>query len=138
MGENIAIQKADQKEEHSRQKKKKAKKIWINVLVFVISAGVWSSAVYYGYTYAKNYIDMSIKNVQQENAINIQAVSDRINVLSNEINSLKNSINNTDSTISDSTIVQERIDKKLKTLDIQLKTLEKSLQILKEAPNGEN
>lgn len=139
MGKDVALSKKEvQVEENSRKKKKKQNKIWVNLLIFLVSAGVWGSLVYYGYTYSKNYIDVSIKNVQRENAINIQDLGEKIELLSKEIQGLKNRIENTDDTISDSTVVQERIDKKLKDLDGQLKTLEKSLKILQEAPNEQN
>jgi len=138
MGKNSALEENIQDEEQLKRKTKKKNKIWINVLIFCISAGIWSTVVYYGYTYSKNYIDVSIKNVQQENALNIQELSEKIELLSSEIRNLKNSIDNTDDTIADSTIVQEKIDNKLKALDNQLETLEKSLQILQEAPNGQN
>ncbi|MBF8982703.1 hypothetical protein IZY60_04030 [Lutibacter sp. B2] len=138
MGKNSTLEEIIQEEEHVKRTTKKKNKIWINVLILCISVGIWSTVVYYGYTYSKNYIDRSIKNVQQENALNIQALSGKIELLSNEIRNLKNSIDNTDDTIAGSTIVQEKIDEKLKALDNQLGTLEKSLKILKEAPNGQN
>lgn len=131
-------QEEGQTRERSKKKNKKNKKIWINVLIFILSAGIWSGVVYYGYTYAKNYIDVSIKNVQQENGTNIQKLSEDIELLSAEIKRLKNRIESTDDTISGSTEVQEKIDTKLSDLDGQLKTLEKSLKILQEAPNAQN
>jgi len=128
--------------EHSRtqakRKKKKNKKIWINILIFILSVGLWGAAVYYGYTYAKNYIDTAIKNVQQENAFNVQQLTDQINLLSQEIKNLRDSIEDTDSSLSYSAKVQKRIDNKLEALDEQLEELEKSLEILKEAPDVQN
>ncbi|SNS63223.1 hypothetical protein SAMN05446037_101527 [Anaerovirgula multivorans] len=124
--------------ESARRKKEKRKKIWVNILIFLLSIGFWGAAVYYGYTYAKDYIDTSIRNVQQENAINIQQLTSEIQSLNQEIINLRLSIENTDSTLSNSTSVQERIDERLGELDDQLKQLEKSLGILKEAPNVKN
>ncbi|TCO74931.1 hypothetical protein [Marinisporobacter balticus] len=138
MDTDMTLSQEGQVKERSKKKNKKNNKIWIKLLIFLVSVGVWSGAVYYGYTYAKNYIDGSIKNVQQQNALNIQNLSEEIELLSQEIKNLKNRIENTGDTISDSTVVQEKIDKKLLDLDGQLKTLEKSLKILREAPNGQN
>ncbi len=120
------------------RRKRKDKSIWKNVVIFTMCVILWSTIVYYGYTYAKSYVDTSIRNVQQENAINIQELGEHIDQVKQEISSLRENIKNTDSTISSSTVVQERIDEKLENLDLQLKNLEKSLKILKEAPNGQN
>lgn len=120
--------------ESARRKKEKRRKIWMNILIFILSVGFWGAAVYYGYTYAKDYIDTAIRNVQQENAMNIQQLTDEIQSLNQEIINLRHSIENTDSTLSNSTSVQERIDERLGELDNQLTQLERSLQILKEAP----
>lgn len=134
----VLQEESEEQKVQGRRKKNKNKKIWINILIVILSISFWGTAVYYGYHYAKDYIDTAIKNVQQENALNIQALTERIESLSQEIHHLRDSIENTDSTISNSTEVQERIDEKLEALDDQLKTLERSLQILKEAPNVQN
>ncbi|CAH2213440.1 hypothetical protein [Tepidibacter aestuarii] len=119
-------------------KRKKSRNVLINILIFMISIGLWGGIVYYGYGYAKNYIDTSINNVRQENAMNIQGLSDQVKLLSNEIKELSDSLDDTDSTISNTTDVQNKIDNKLEELDDRLKELQKSLDILKEAPNAEN
>ncbi|PAB60618.1 hypothetical protein [Anaeromicrobium sediminis] len=122
----------------SRREKKKGSSIWISILIFIVSAGVWSAVAYYGYTYAKDYIDTSIQKVQQENALNIKGVNEQIQLLTGEIKDLRSNIRDTDDSISDSAEVQEEIDDKLKSLDSQLKKLESSLKILQEAPNVKN
>lgn len=119
----------------AKKKKSKAKKIFINIAVFIVSAGVWYAAAYYGYTYAKDYIDTSIRNVQQQNAMNIQQLTERMEALGQQIAGLREHIEEADSTISSSTAVQRRIDDKLEDLEDQLKDLERALDILKEAPN---
>ncbi|MDD2574250.1 MAG: hypothetical protein WCS98_06780 [Bacillota bacterium] len=119
----------------AKKKKSKAKKILINIAVFIVSAGVWCAAAYYGYIYAKDYIDTSIRNVQQQNAMNIQQLTERMEALSQEIAGLREHIEEADSTISSSTSVQRRIDDKLEDLEDQLEDLERALDILKEAPN---
>jgi septal ring factor EnvC (AmiA/AmiB activator) len=119
----------------ARRKKQRTRKILINIALIIASAGLWCAAVYYGYTYAKDYIDTSIRNVQQQNAMNIQQLTERMEALGQEISGLRESIEDADSTISDSTSVQRRIDEKLEDLEDQLGELERALEILKEAPN---
>lgn len=119
----------------ARRKKQRTRKILVNIAIFIVSVGLWCATVYYGYTYAKDYIDTSIRNVQQQNAMNIQQLTERMEVLGQEISGLRESIEEADSTISDSTSVQRRIDDKLEDLEDQLEELERALEILKEAPN---
>ncbi|MDF2545761.1 MAG: hypothetical protein K0R93_659 [Anaerosolibacter sp.] len=137
MEKEILIEGVDERAITTRRKKN-GKSIWKTLIIFTMCITLWSTIVYYGYTYAKGYIDTSIRNIQQENAINIKELGERIEQVSQEIASLRENIANTDSTISNSTVVQERIDEKLENLDLQLQDLEKSLRILKEAPNGQN
>ena len=41
------------------------------IIISLVGIILWGAIVYFGYTYAKDYIDTSIKQVQQENALNI-------------------------------------------------------------------
>ena len=135
MEKNVEIPETETTRMDARRKKQRTRKILINIVLFIVSAGVWCAAVYYGYTYAKDYIDTSIRNVQQQNAMNIQQLTERMEALGQEISGLRESIEDADSTISDSTSVQRRIDRKLEDLEDQLEELERALEILKEAPN---
>ncbi|SES85211.1 Clathrin-binding domain of Huntingtin-interacting protein 1 [Natronincola peptidivorans] len=135
---SIDIEKNQEVRLAAKKKKARRKKIFINILLFILSVGFWGAAVYYGYTYAKDYIDTSIHNVQQENAVSLHQLTEQIQQLNQEIAILRQSIEATDSTLSSSTSVQERIDSRLEELDHQLGVLERSLQILKEAPNVQN
>ena len=135
MEKNVEIPETETTRMDARRKKQRTRKILINIVLFIVSAGVWCAAVYYGYTYAKDYIDTSIRNVQQQNAMNIQQLTERMEALGQEISGLRESIEDADSTISDSTSVQRRIDEKLEDLEDQLGELERALEILKEAPN---
>ena len=135
MEKNVEIPETETTRMDARRKKQRTRKILINIVLFIVSAGVWGAAVYYGYTYAKDYIDTSIRNVQQQNAMNIQQLTERMEALGREISGLRESIEEADSTISDSASVQRRIDEKLEDLEDQLEELERALEILKEAPN---
>lgn len=122
----------------SRKDKKKGMNIWLKIIMFLISVGLWSAVTYYGYTYAKEYVDSSINKVQIENASNIKELTEEVESLTDEIYDLRKKIRDADDSINDSTEVQENIDKKLKALDSQLQRLESSLKILQEAPNVKN
>lgn len=138
MENNVTPQETGQGRSRVKREKRKSRKVWINIIVFLVSAGVWLAAAYYGYTYAKEYVDTAIRNVQQENALNLQELSDRIEIMTQEISNLKESIEDADSTISSSRSVQRDIDRKLEELDERLQDLQRSLNILKEAPNASN
>jgi len=136
-----------QKHESKRMKRNSgsSKRIWMNILLFIISIGLWGTMVYYGYMSAKAYIDTSINKVQQNNIIavnqlkeEVAIVNSEIQMLRTEIKDLKDEIRDADSTLSDSNDIQENIDKRLKYLDDKLKGLQETLRILEEAPNAKN
>ncbi len=111
------------------------KKLKTNILIFAVLVGLWIGIVYYAYIYAKNYLDTSIDNIRQENAINIKDIKEDITILSSETRNLRASMEDAGMVISNTSDVQSRIDEKLLNLENQLKQLEKSLEILQEAPH---
>lgn len=135
MDKQRSIPEAEATRMDAKRKKQRIKRVLINLTVLIVSAGVWCAAAYYGYTYAKDYIDTSIKNVQQQNSMNMKQLIEKMEALNQEIVLLREHIEEADSTISSSTSVQRRIDNKLEDLQDQLEELEKALRILKEAPN---
>lgn len=128
----------DERESTYRKRRKKNKnalgKRKLKIFLVVLSICIWGGVVYYGYTAAKSYIDTSINNVQQQNAMNLSEINEQVVQLKNEISELRISIEDTDSSISSTGTLQENIDKQLSALDTRLKELEKSLKILQEAP----
>lgn len=116
----------------SRRKKTSSKKAgFIYVLLFLL---IWGGLIYAGFYFTKQYLDNTINNIQQTNAMNIQEVKERLDSLANEMIALKSELSSTDETLSSSSSIQEQLRKKIDLLDAQLKNLEKSLKILKEAP----
>ncbi|HHY06726.1 MAG TPA: hypothetical protein GX532_07125 [Clostridia bacterium] len=116
----------------SRRKKTSSKKAGlVYVLLFLL---IWGGLIYAGFYFTKQYLDNAINNIQQTNAMNIQAVKDRLDSLTNEMIALKSELSSTDETLSSSSSIQGELRKKIDLLDAQLKNLEKSLKILKEAP----
>lgn len=106
---------------------------FIYVLVLLL---LWGGLVYGGFYFSKQYLDKTINNIQQTNALNIQEIKERMESLTNEMIALKSELSNTDQTLSSSSSIQAQLNQKIDLLDRQLKNLEKSLQILKEAPNA--
>lgn len=125
----------DEKEtKRNRRRKKKGSSIILKIVIVLISIAVWGGIVYHGYTTAKAYIDTSIQNVQQQNALKLDEINEEILLLKNEITVLQEIVAATDSSLSDTGSLQRNIDIKLEALDERLKDLERSLKILKEAP----
>ncbi len=103
-------------------------------LVISLALVVWLMLVAGGYYVGKLYIDRSIEAVQQNNAVHMITIEQRIDSLDAQISEIKQAIINTDQTLADSGSTQENLNQKIEDLDKQLKDLEHSLNILKEAP----
>lgn len=116
------------------KKNKTTRQARIKILVWVLSIAVWLGIVYYGTTMAKDYIDVSIKNVEQANAIGLKDINEQVLELKAEIIALRDSIKDTDNSLSSTGQLQESIDEQLTALNSRLEELEASLKLLKEAP----
>ncbi len=103
-------------------------------LVISLALLVWLVLVAGGYYVGKLYIDRSMEAVQQNNAVHMVTIEQRIDSLDAQISEIKQAIINTDQTLADSGSTQENLNEKIEDLDEQLKDLERSLNILKEAP----
>lgn len=143
MGDSLNTQVYDSK--RNKRSKKNGKSIWVKILLFIISMGLWGTTVYYGYINAKNYVDISINNVQQSNLMaveqlkeEVRIVNSEIKILRDEIEDLKDDVRDADSTLTNANDIQEDIDKRLKYLDDKLARLQESLKVLEEAPNAKN
>ncbi len=103
-------------------------------LVISLALVVWLILVAGGYYVGKLYIDRSIEAVQQNNAVHMITIEQRIDSLDTQISEIEQAIIDTDQTLADSGSTQENLNEKIEDLDKQLKNLEDSLNILKEAP----
>lgn len=103
-------------------------------LVIFLSLVVWLMFIAGGYYVGKLYLDRSIQAVQQNNAVHMITIEQRIDSLDAQISEIKQAIINTDQTLASSGSTQENLNDKIEDLDQQLKDLERSLAILKEAP----
>ncbi len=117
-------------------KRRNTRSRWKEFLCIFLLLLVWGGLVYGGFYIARQYLDKSINNMQQTNAMNMQEVNERLDSLNLELNNLRKEISNTDKTLSSSGSIQVELNQKIEVLDKQLKNLEKSLNILKEAPNA--
>ncbi len=125
----------ERQNQRATRERRRQNNLLLGFLAFLLTIGAWGGAAYYSFVYARDYLEETISNVRQENAVNLQELTASISQLTNEINELRENIEDTDSAVSKSTSVQKRIDDKLEALDRQLQELEESLAILREAPN---
>ncbi len=116
------------------QRKNRVVRGILYVLIILLCGVAWWQITLRGYEVAKAYVDQSVQEVRQDNAVSVQELQDRIDVLGQEMAQLRESLDSAGSSISNSATVQGRIDERLGSLDKQLKDLEKSLKVLKEAP----
>lgn len=122
----------EQKNPNRRRKTRPGK--WLGIFYCFLFLVFWGSLIFGGFYITKDYLDKSISNIQQTNAMNIQELKDRLDSLTNEMLELKQVLSSTDQNISSAGSIQIQLNKKIDLLDQQLKSLEKSLNILKEAP----
>lgn len=102
--------------------------------VILLGLVIWLMFIAGGYYVGKLYLDRSIEAVQQNNAVHMITIEQRIDSLDAQISEIKQAIINTDQTLADSGSTQENLNEKIENLDEQLQDLERSLAILKEAP----
>lgn len=132
--EVIIIHEEDVPKKKVKRLPQKTRSIWKSLIYGVLLACIWGWLVYAGYHFTKQYFDTTINNLQQTNALNMQAINERLASINSEINAIKEAISQTDQTLSSSGSIQAELNKKIELLDKQLQDLEKSLEILKEAP----
>ncbi|MDD3852617.1 MAG: hypothetical protein PHD40_03055 [Syntrophomonadaceae bacterium] len=116
-------------------KNSRNKRIIFNIAIGLVLVGLWIGLVYFGYIFAKDYLDTSINNIQHENAMNMKELKEEISILSSETRNLRASMEDAGIVISNTSDVQSRIDEKLVELERHLQQLEKSLATLQEAPH---
>jgi|GEM_PF-989948 len=130
---NYPVDSFKQNTGETRQDRKKSKSGGAGVLIAVL---LWGGLVFGGFYTTKHYIDKAIQKVQQTNAMNVQAINERLDTLTSDMKGLKSVLRDADQTLSTSGSLQEELNEKIVMLEQQLKDLETSLKILKEAPNG--
>lgn len=130
-------------------------KIVLNIAIAVGLIVTWSAFTYFGYTYAKDYFDQSLKALEQKYSRGFEELSDEIDTLKGESNLIKNQIDNLnndvdelnlnidsifenvtliDTVIRETTDLQDATNSRLTELDKRLDQLVKNLEILRKAP----
>lgn len=104
------------------------------VVIILLVLSVWILLVAGGYYVGKLYIDQSIAVIQQDNAVHMITIEQRLESLDTQINGIQQALSNADQSWSSSGSTQESLNQKIEALDKQLKSLEQSLAILREAP----
>ncbi|MGI6451964.1 MAG: hypothetical protein ACOX0E_00530 [Syntrophomonadaceae bacterium] len=107
-------------------------------LPFFLVVFLWLALVCLGFYLAKEYIDNSLQNIQQNNAMNIKILEERIGEMTEELRQIEFALSEADETLSSSSFTQEKLNEKIEELDQRLSELSASLEILKEAPNAVN
>lgn len=106
------------------------------VLLAMVAFFVWAGLVGGGFYIGKQYLDESLRTIQQTNAMNIQELNERLDSMATQMQDLQGILSTTDQTLSSSGNIQRDLNAKIELLDSQLQSLMQSLNILKEAPDA--
>lgn len=127
---------------HSAQPKQRP--VWLPSLTGFALLILWLGMVYAGYRYIdlrlardhaqmQEYIQRSIQEVRETNALNVQDLQQEIQNLEKEMQNVRQAMEKADQTIStSSSTTRQALDDKVKELDQRLKDLTQSLKILQE------
>jgi len=122
--------------EQPQPRKRRRRPIWLSVVAAVLVLAFWGGLVYAGFYYTKEYIDRSLREVEETNALQIQTLERRLAVMHSEMEAIEQALKETDKTLSKSDLTQKALNERIEALDDQLKRLERSLNVLKEAPDA--
>lgn len=135
MGKEVQGSLSEQAMVRQVSRREKNTKAGISIFLMIL---LWIGLVGGGFYAGKTYLDRSIQEIKQTNAMNVQVLSERIESLNTQILDLQKLIGNTDAALSSSGSIQMQLNNKIDMLTQQMGALEASLKVLKEAPNGKN
>lgn len=101
-----------------------------------LAVAVWAGLLYGVYYYATDYINGSLRRVQETNALHVQALNERLDAIQYELDSLKEALGDTDQMLTKSDETREALHRRIETLDRQLERLEQSLNVLRMSPDA--
>lgn len=107
------------------------------VLGIALLVLLWMGLTTAGFWQAKEYVERKVREIQETNALNVQALEEQIQSLRTEMNDIEEALAKTDKTLSSTGSASEEVNKRITELDEQLRNLEKSLNILKESGNAD-
>jgi len=108
----------------------------VKILIALSLVILWGGMVFGGYYFARQYVELSIRNVQKTNATSVETLGGRLDTMSAQLKDIENTLRGAGLTLSSSDSTQKELNKKIENLDRQLQELERSLKTLKEAPNA--
>jgi septal ring factor EnvC (AmiA/AmiB activator) len=118
-------------ENNARRNKKEGRRgVGLAVPLLVL---LWLALVGGGVWLARDYIDNSLRDIQDTNALHVQALQDKLESLSQKLDELEMALEAADDSIARSSTTQEELNERIVELDRQLEKLEESLRILKES-----
>ena len=100
------------------------------------SLAVWGGLLYGAYYYVTDYIDTSIRTVQESNALHVQSLAERLDAIQLEVAEVKETLADTDQVLARSDQTREALSQRISELDRQLGRLEESLNILRKSPDA--
>ncbi|MCF8011084.1 MAG: hypothetical protein K9L17_09260 [Clostridiales bacterium] len=119
------------------KRKKDKNSTMTKILLGILLLALWTGIAGGGYYYAKDYFDSTIKDVQETNAMHIQALKENIKEVEEGIEEVDAALDQADQKISSSKDTRQQLNNKIEQLDSQLKNLQKSLKILRETGDAE-
>ncbi|KJS11480.1 MAG: hypothetical protein JL56_13150 [Desulfotomaculum sp. BICA1-6] len=119
----------------SRQEKRKQTGPKPGVLGIFILLILWAGLTYGGYWYATDYVQRTVREIQETNALNVKMLEEDIQSLREEMGAIEEALAQTDKTLSSTGSAGEAVNERISQLDGQLKKLEKSLNIMMESGN---
>jgi len=119
----------------SRQEKRKQTRPGPGMLGIFIMLILWAGLTYGGYYYATDYVQRTVREIQETNALNVKVLEEDIQSLREEMGAIQEALAQTDKTLSSTGSAGEAVNERISLLDDQLKKLEKSLNIMMESGN---
>ena len=119
----------------SRQEKRKQTRPGPGMLGIFIMLILWAGLTYGGYYYATDYVQRTVREIQETNALNVKVLEEDIQSLREEMGAIQEALDQTDKTLSSTGSAGEAVNERISLLDDQLKKLEKSLNIMMESGN---
>ncbi|HIE12344.1 MAG TPA: hypothetical protein EYP63_02775, partial [Desulfotomaculum sp.] len=84
--------------EQPQPRKRRRRPIWLSVVAAVLVLAFWGGLVYAGFYYTKEYIDRSLREVEETNALQIQTLERRLAVMHSEMEAIEQALKETDKT----------------------------------------
>lgn len=119
----------------TRAEQKQTGRPWVRVAAIVLMIAFWGGLLYGAYYLVTDYIDRSVRTVQETNALHVQSLEERLDAIQAELGEVKDILADTDQILAGTDSTQEALTQRIEALDSQLEQLERSLEALRKSPN---